>query len=96
MSWSPGPSPRDLRGPSGSSYEEYRERWAVLVGISKYRHGAWDLKFGHRDAEELAKLLKQATHGGFEEKHMEVLLNEEATTARVTKALRGFLKKPAK
>ena len=96
MSRIPGPGLRDFEVCTTSPYDEYRERWAVLVGISKYRHEEWDLKYGHRDAEELANLLKQAAYGGFDEKHMEILLNEQATTARVTKSLRGFLKKPAK
>jgi tetratricopeptide (TPR) repeat protein len=91
------PNPRHLGlAEEAASYYEYRERWAVLVGISKYAYDAWSLKHAHRDAEKLAELLKQATYGGFDEKRILLLLDEQATTAALTKALRSFLKKPAR
>ncbi|HEX8200669.1 MAG TPA: caspase family protein, partial [Isosphaeraceae bacterium] len=88
---------RDLRvvdEKTDSDYE-FRELWALLVGISSYAHEPWNLSFADRDAEELSKLLKQAAFGGLDDVHMRVLLNEQATTAAVTRALRSFLRKPA-
>jgi uncharacterized caspase-like protein len=93
----PEPRSRNLEPDHGlASYYEYRERWAVLVGISEHQHAPWNLKYARRDAEELAKLLKQAAYGAFDESRMCILLDQEATTAALTKALRSFLKKPAR
>jgi len=90
------PRVRNLEPEHGlGSYYEYRERWAVLVGISKHQHAPWNLNYARRDAEELAKLLRQAAYGAFEESRMCVLLDEDATTAKITKALRSFLRRPA-
>ncbi|QDV37456.1 caspase family protein [Tautonia plasticadhaerens] len=79
----------------GSDYA-YRELWALIVGISSHAHSPWDLRFAHRDADELAKLLKNPSYGGLDDVHMKVLLNEQATTAAITRALRSFLRKPAR
>ncbi|MCT7975893.1 caspase family protein [Laspinema olomoucense] len=81
-----------------TSYATYVDRWAIVVGISKYKYEAdkLNLKYAHRDAEELVKVLQSPSGGGFEKDHIVKLVNEEATTANITKALRTFLKKPAK
>jgi len=70
-------------------------RWAVIVGVSKHKNSAIDLKYGDRDAEALYELIQKPTAGGFSKDHILKLINEEATTASITKALRSFLKKPA-
>jgi uncharacterized caspase-like protein len=95
------PRKKNLEAPIGrESYYEYRDRWAVLVGISTYKHSSerykWDLKYARRDAEKLADLLKQTAYGGIDESRMLLLCDEEATTGAIIKALRTFLKKPAR
>src|SRR6266487_4255489 len=89
-------SRRNLRSFEPSSYPEYVERWAIIVGISKYEKEVSNLKYADRDAEELYKLIQTPSGGGFEADHIKKLINEEATTANVTRALRSFMKKPAK
>ncbi|MBD2695233.1 caspase family protein [Anabaena catenula] len=79
-----------------TSYATYVDRWAIIVGISKYKHESLNLKYADRDAEELAKLLQTPSGGGFEADHIVKLINEDATTANITRALRSFLKKPAR
>ncbi|NQE36840.1 hypothetical protein E5S67_04606 [Microcoleus sp. IPMA8] len=79
-----------------TSYATYVDRWAIIVGISKYKHEILNLKYADRDAEELAKLLQTPSGGGFEAEHIVKLINEDATTANITRALRSFLKKPAR
>lgn len=79
-----------------TSYATYVDRWAIVVGISKYKHENLNLKYAHRDAEALCELLLTPSGGGFEKEHVVKLVNEEATTANITRALRSFLKKPAK
>jgi tetratricopeptide (TPR) repeat protein len=87
---------RHVRPRSDALYSGPIKQWAILVGISKYKHEEWNLKYAHRDAEELYKLIQTASGGGFEANRIEKLINEEATTRNVTRALRGFLTQPAK
>ena len=79
-----------------TSYATYVDRWAIVVGISEYKDKSLNLKYAHRDAEALYELLLTPSGGGFEQEHVKKLVNEEATTANITRALRSFLKKPAK
>lgn len=79
-----------------TSYATYVDRWAIVVGISKYKHESLNLKYADRDAKELCKLLQTPSGGGFEADHIVKLVNEDATTANITRALRSFLKKPAR
>ncbi|HTL89894.1 MAG TPA: caspase family protein [Leptolyngbya sp.] len=79
-----------------SSYASYSDRWAIVVGISKYKHDSLNLKYADRDAESLYNLLISQAGGGFEQDHIVKLTNEAATTTNITRALRSFLKKPAR
>ena len=79
-----------------TSYATYVDRWAIVVGISKYQDESLNLKYADRDAEALYELLLTPSGGGFEKDHIVKLVNEEATTANITRALRSFLKRPAK
>lgn len=88
--------PRHLRAASYSVYPPHVNRWAIIVGISQYQHEQLNLKFADRDAEELYKLLQTPSGGGFEADKITKLVNEDATTAKVQRALRSFLKKPAR
>jgi uncharacterized caspase-like protein/TolA-binding protein len=90
------PQNRGLGTALPSSYATYVDRWAIVVGISKYKHESLNLKYADRDAEALYELLLTPSGGGFEQEHVKKLVNEEATTANITRALRSFLKKPAK
>lgn len=87
---------RGLQADLPTSYATYVDRWAIVVGVSKYKDGSINLKYADRDAEALYELLKTPSGGGFEEAHICKLVNEEATTANITRALRSFLKKPGK
>jgi tetratricopeptide (TPR) repeat protein len=87
---------RGLRADIPTSYATYVDRWAIVVGVSKYQDGSINLRYADRDAEALYELLKTPSGGGFAEEHICKLVNEEATTANITRALRSFLKKPGK
>jgi len=41
-------------------------RWAVIVGISKYKHAALNLQYADRDAEKLYQLLLTPQGGHFQ------------------------------
>jgi len=79
-----------------TSYATYVDRWAIVIGISTYQDKQLNLKYAHKDAQALYDLLLKPSGGGFEKDHVKLLLNEEATTANITRSLRSFLKKPAK
>lgn len=79
---------------------EYVNRWAIIVGISTYKHhdemNRLNLKYAHRDAEALDALIRTPSGGAFETARICKLIDAEATTGNITKALRSFLKKPAR
>jgi uncharacterized caspase-like protein len=75
-------------------YPALVDRWAVMVGISNYRHARWNLRFADRDACALHELIMKPSGGAFAADKVLLLTNEDASTANVTKALRSFLKRP--
>lgn len=72
------------------------ERWAIVIGISQYQHQNLNLKYAARDAEKFYELLVSPIGGSFKPEHIVKLIDRQATTANVTKALRSFLKKPGR
>lgn len=92
------PSTRKVELVDTELYSQYRDcdRWAVIVGVSKYQYPNLNLRYADRDAEELYQLLLTPNGGGFQADHICKLTNEQATTGNITRALRSFLKKPAK
>lgn len=79
-------------------YSQYQncDRWAVIVGISKYQYPNLNLKYADQDAEDLCQLLLTPNGGSFQADHIRKLTNKEATRDNITRGLRGFLKKPAR
>ena len=88
---------RPTEAQTPGDYSAVHDRWAVVVGISKYRREPkWNLQFADKDARELAKLIRTPSGGGFEADHVLELINGKATTANIVKALRRFLQRPAR
>ena len=84
---------------TGTAYDDSKppgDRWAIIIGISKYKDDRLHLKYAHHDAQELYNLITKSSGGGFKKDHIIKLINEEATYSNINKALRSFLKKPAK
>jgi len=73
------------------------QRWAVLVGVSDYKHagecGLKNLRFAHRDAKEVWQQLRNSKAPRWPEANMRLLTNEQATKRGVEEALLTFLKK---
>jgi hypothetical protein len=72
------------------------ERWAVVVGISKYQHtvkGIPNLTNSANDALSFAEFLKSPQGGGFKNENVLVLTDTQATSAALRHALFTFLKK---
>jgi tetratricopeptide (TPR) repeat protein len=67
--------------------------WAVVVGISNYKNvpPEGQLRFAHRDAEQLAAFLRTPGGGGFPSSHIKLLLNQEATVAAIRTAIGTWL-----
>lgn len=70
------------------------QRWAVIVGISRYENpGVPNLRYSDKDARSYYEFLKTEQGGAFEEDHMRVLLNEQATLENLRSALFEFLRR---
>lgn len=83
---------------SAAAPERYTaEKYAVVVGISKYRHpsgGLTNLRFADRDASAFYDFLLSPSGGSFKKENVRLLLNEDATSQNVRSALFTFLTKP--
>ena len=66
-------------------YTQYQkcDRWAIIVGISRYQHSGWNLKYADRDADELYKLLLTSSGGNYKQENIRKLTNEQATTRNI-------------
>ena len=69
------------------------ERWAVVIGISKYQAPGHNLNYSADDARAFAGTLEQ--HCGFARDHIKLLLNEQATAQAIRAALGTWLAKAA-
>ncbi len=72
--------------------------FALLVGISKYEKLPQDPRLQDPDADvkTFADYLASGRGGGVPTDRMLLLTNEQATTAALRDAFRGFLKRPGK
>jgi uncharacterized caspase-like protein len=88
------PSSKDVRPRSPLALDSGPvNRWALVVGVSRYQHDSLNLKFAAKDAEELTKILRSGQCGTFTD--IRTLIDAEATTAGVTRALRSFFAQAA-
>ncbi|MCX6033045.1 MAG: caspase family protein [Chloroflexi bacterium] len=88
---------RDARRSSRTAlYQQEVDLWAIIVGISRYQHEPWNLKYADRDAEELLRLIDSPVGGKYKEKHILTFVNEQATLPKIQGALRSFLQKPGR
>jgi len=68
------------------------ERWAVVVGIGTYQSGDIpDLEYAGADADAVYRFLTSSPAGPFQEDHVLLLKDEEATGAAMREALFVFL-----
>ena len=58
------------------------ERYALLIGISKYANSTIDLAFAESDAQALYDLLMDPQIGAYKAENVRLLLNEQATLFR--------------
>jgi uncharacterized caspase-like protein len=83
--------------PAASTTPKFGGRkFAVLIGVSEYKYnegGLGDLSYAHRDAEALRDFLKSPNGGDFRDEDILYLVNDQATLATVSDALKRFLTK---
>jgi hypothetical protein len=76
-----------------ANWDEIR-RFAVVVGVSEYRNNDIpDLDFADDDAIAFHKFLLSPNGGGFKNRFVKLLVNENATTQNLRDALFNFLKR---
>jgi hypothetical protein len=64
-----------------------REKWALVVGISRFRNPRHNLNYPAKDAKDFASLLTSPAYGRFKPKNVRLLLDEQATTTQILKEL---------
>ncbi|MGK7894700.1 MAG: SUMF1/EgtB/PvdO family nonheme iron enzyme [Xenococcus sp. (in: cyanobacteria)] len=78
-----------------SKYQKF-DRWAVIIGISQYKHKPWNLNYAHCDAQEFHQILLSDIGGSFKKENIRLLIDENATKSNIEDALLDFLQKPDK
>lgn len=82
---------------SGVAPDGKGQLWAVIIGISSYKNvpPEGQLRFAHRDAEDLAGFLRSPRGGGFPSNHIKLLLNQDATVSAIRSAIGTWLVRSA-
>lgn len=70
---------------SAVAQQPIRDKWALVVGISKFKDPALNLKFPANDAKDFYNFL--VTEGRFAKDHVKLLLNEQATRENILELL---------
>jgi len=73
--------------------EVYNDSWAVIIGINKYDNMK-NLKYAVSDASAIKEMF--ITKYGFEEDHIKLILDEEATKDNITRGFSEMLKQAGK
>jgi len=86
------PQPSETKMPM--SKHELSRSWAVIIGISQYKHsqknGLKNLIFADDDAKAFARILQNL---GWSDSHVKTLINKEATQRNILIALESWLTK---
>lgn len=68
--------------------------YAVIIGVANYKSdGIKSLKYTVNDAKELYNVLTDPTYGGFKKENVTLLVDKDATTANIKKAIGADLKR---
>jgi hypothetical protein len=69
-----------------------KERYALVIGISKYANPALNLSFAAADAQSLSKVLTDPEVGAYKPENVRLLVDEQATRKNIVSALNTWLK----
>src|SRR3990167_1054961 len=67
------------------------ERYALLIGISKYANPNINLNYADKDAQALSEILLDAEVGAYKPENVRLLINEGATRKNIMSALNSWL-----
>src|SRR3990172_11715276 len=67
------------------------ERYALLIGISKYANPNINLNYADKDAQALSEILLDAEIGAYKPENVRLLINEGATRKNIMSALNSWL-----
>lgn len=69
---------------TGDGNSIVKDKWALVIGISKFANPEYNLKFAAKDAQDFYNYL--ITEGNFKKDHVLLLLNEHATRRNIMSA----------
>jgi formylglycine-generating enzyme required for sulfatase activity len=69
-----------------------KERYALLIGISKYANPALSLNFAAADAQALYKVLVDPEIGAYKPENVRLLVDDQATRKNIISAMNTWLK----
>lgn len=70
--------------PGRPAFREVRDKWALIIGISKFAHPEYNLKYSAKDARDFRDFL--VNEANFSADHVCMLLDEQATRANIMSA----------
>ncbi|MEW6267480.1 MAG: caspase family protein, partial [Thermodesulfobacteriota bacterium] len=70
---------------------EGQGRYAVVVGVARYRNQSYNLMYADRDAQAFYDFLRSPEGGAYSAANIVLLLNEQATASALRSALGTFL-----
>ena len=76
----------DTQYPSGTT----SKRYALLVGISKFKNDKINLKYADKDAQEFYSYLINLPSGNFQKENVYLLLNDKATNKNIHTAMNSI------
>lgn len=74
-----------LHAQDSDSQKPVKDKWAVVIGISKFKDGKINLRYPSKDAEDFYRYLTE--EAGFAKDHVLLLTDQEATRLRILSAL---------
>ena len=74
--------------------EFHGKKYALIIGISKFRDADYNLEYADTDARSMQEFLLTPAGGRFPQANMMVLLNEQATLQHIRDAMTNFAVQP--
>jgi len=78
---------RPAPAPAPASPARVRDKWALVIGISKFRDSRINLEFTSKDARDFSSYLTDQNYGRFKAANVRLLVDDQATTVRIKSEL---------
>lgn len=82
-----GPQPIPARSPDGASPGPIADKYALVVGVSKFKNGIQPLQYAGKDALDFYSYLISPSGGGFRKENVTLLRDEYATRVNIKNEL---------